>query len=497
MAGFTDYDRFDALGLAELVRSKQASASDLLEEAIARVERVNPHLNALVSERFEQARDEARRGLPDGPFSGVPFVMKDLGPALAGLPMTSGSRYFRDYVPASDDEYVARVKRAGFTIFGKSNTPELGLAPVTEPRLFGACRNPWDTQRTTGGSSGGSGALVGAGVLPIAHANDMGGSIRIPASCNGLFGIKPSRGRTPTVGGAVGDANADLGVSRSVRDSAALLDAIRVERGLLYDAPPYEGSYLNETRLDPEPLRIALVRSAMLGKEIHPECRAAADAAAALCESLGHKVEIAEPAGIDYRDVAFSILMIFASNIGWKMHAANPLAGKKLRAGDLEPATWAMLVISELLSANDLTTAVEAQRRLARAFDAFHENYDVLLMPTLAAPPVRIGELALTKSEVRQVEVLARLRSGPLIRKAAEEIAKTLFDWIPYTPIFNLTGQPAMSVPLHWTPQNLPVGVMFAARLGDDATLFRLAGQLERAQPWSQRRPPVWSGTAK
>jgi amidase len=243
-------------------------------------------------------------------------------------------------------------------------------------------------------------------------------------------------------------------------------------------------------------LRIAVVRGAMLGKEIHPECRAAADNAAALCERLGHNVEIAEPQGVDYRDVAFSILMIFASNIGWRMHAANPLANKKLKAGDLEPATWAMLVISEILSADDLTTAVESQRALARTFDAFHDRYDVMLMPTLAAPPVRIGELALTKSEVTQVEILARLRSGPLIRKAAEEIAKTLFDWIPYTPLFNLTGQPAMSVPLHWTPEGLPVGAMFAARLGEDATLFRLAAQLERAQPWATRRPAVWSGQA-
>jgi amidase len=496
MPGFSDYDRYDALGLAELVRNKHLSAEVLLEEAIARVERVNPALNALVCKRFDEAREDARRGLPEGPFSGVPFLMKDLGPALAGSVMTSGSRYFKDYVPDYDDEFVRLAKAAGFNIFGKTNTPELGLAPATEPRLFGPCRNPWDTERTTGGSSGGSGALVGAGVVPVAHGNDMGGSIRIPASCNGVFGLKPSRGRTATVGGIVGDANADLGVSRTVRDSAALLDAVRVTRGLMYDAPPFDGAFLTEVGLDPKPLRIAVVRGPMLGKEIHPECRAAADNAAALCERLGHSVEIAEPLGLNYPDVAHALLMVFASNIGWKMHAANPLQGKKLRAGDLEPATWAMLVISEVLSANDLTSAVSTQRNLARVFDAFHDRYDVLLMPTLAAPPVRIGELALTKNEVSQVEVLARLRSGPLIRKAADEIAKTLFDWIPYTPVFNLTGQPAMSVPLHWTPEGLPVGVMFAARLGDDATLLRLAAQLERAQPWAQRRPAVWSGTA-
>jgi amidase len=232
----------------------------------------------------------------------------------------------------------------------------------------------------------------------------------------------------------------------------------------------------------------------MLGKDIHPECCAAAEAAARLCERLGHHVEIASPPGIDYDAVAFALIAIFASNVGWKMHAANPLPWKKLRAGDLEPVTWAMLVISELLSAADLTGAVQRQQDLARTMDAFCERYDVVMMPTLSSPPLRIGELDLTAGERAQIEVLARLRSAPLIRKAAEEIAKTTFDWIPYTPIFNLTGQPAMSVPLYWTPEGLPVGVQFAARLGRDDVLFRLAGQLERAHPWAQRRPPVWAG---
>ncbi len=485
-----EYGSYDALGLAELVRAKRVSAGELLEEAIARAERANPHINAIVCRRYDEARAAAQAGLPGGPFAGVPFLMKDLGPALAGSPMTSGSRYFRDYVPAVDDEFVTRVKAAGFNIFAKTNTPEFGLAPVTEPALFGPCRNPWDLERTTGGSSGGSAAAVAAGIVPMAHGNDMGGSIRIPASCNGLFGIKPSRGRTPTVGGVVGDANADLAISRSVRDSAALLDAVRVERGLAYGAPPFDGRYLDEVARGPRALRIAVIAEPMLGKQIDPECTLAVRRAVELCERLGHHAEVAAPHGIDYRAVAHSIILIFAANVGWKMHAANPV-GAKLRAGDLEPATWAMLVISEVLSAVELTTAVEEQRKLARVWDEFLTRYDVAIMPTAAAPPVRIGELALTKSEVAQIEVLARLRSGPLIRKAAEEIAKTLFDWIPYTPIFNLTGQPAMSVPLHWSAGGLPVGVMFAARLGDEATLFRLAGQLERAQPWNERRPAL------
>ena len=496
MSGFAEYDGYDALGLASLVRTKQVSPSELLEEAIARAERVNPQLNALICKLYDVARARAQ-DLPDGPFSGVPMLVKDLGPALAGAPMTSGSRYFRQYVPERDDEFVTRLKNAGFNIFGKTSTPELGLAPVTEPALFGPCRNPWNTGRTTGGSSGGSGALVGAGVVPLAHGNDMGGSIRIPASCNGIFGMKPSRGRTPTVGGVIGDANADFAVSRSVRDSAALLDAVRVERGIMYDAPPFDGRYLDEAERDPKPLRIAIVHDPMLGKSIDPQCRAALDQAVELCGRLGHHAEVAHPKGIDYAKVARAIILIFASAIGWKMHDANPFDGKKkLRAGDLEPATWAMLVISEVLSTGELTSAVQTQRDLTRSFDDFLSEYDVAVMPTVAAPPVEIGALELTKSEVVQIEVLGRLRSGPLIRKAAEEISKTLFDWIPYTPIFNLTGQPAMSVPLYWTQDGLPVGTMFAARLGAEPKLFSLAGQLERAQPWRDRRPPVWSGAA-
>ncbi|HKE37909.1 MAG TPA: amidase, partial [Candidatus Baltobacteraceae bacterium] len=365
---FAEYDSYDALGLAELVRAKQVSAEELLDEAIARAERVNPKLNAIVYKRYDEARAEIRRGLSVGPFTGVPLAVKDLGPALAGAPLTSGSRYFKDYVPVYDDEIVARFKSSGFAIFAKTNTPEFGLAPVTEPALFGPCRNPWNPSRTTGGSSGGSAALVASSVVPIAHGNDMGGSIRIPASCTGIFGLKPSRGRTPTVGGVVGSANADFGLSRTVRDSAALLDAVRVEHGLLYDAPHFAGSFLDAAARDPNPLRIAIVRDPMLGKTIHPECRNAVDRAAELCERLGHHVEEVSPDGIVYDDIRLAILTLFASNVGWKMYSANPLAGKKLRAGDLEPATWAMLVISELFSATDLTTAAVWQQFLAMRF---------------------------------------------------------------------------------------------------------------------------------
>ena len=479
MSAFAEYAHYDALGLANLVRAKQVSAAELLDEAIARCERVNPQLNALVCERFDAARSDARGVVPDAPFCGVPFVAKDLGPHLAGVPMRMGSRYFADYVPEHDDEFFVRAKRAGLNVFGKSSTPEFGLLPYTEPRLFGPCRNPWDPSRTPGGSSGGSAALTAAGVVPMAHGNDMGGSIRIPASCTGLFGFKPSRGVVPRAGAALGDMNADLAITRSVRDSAALLDAVSQRT-----------SIREEMGSDPGRLRIALLDGPMLGKSIDPVCREAAKQAASLCERLGHAVEVVQPPRVDYGAVAHAVLLFFAGNVSWIMRAANPLR-TKLRAGDLEPASWAMLVISEVLSIADLTVAAQLQAAVTREFEAFFEGYDAMLMPTLAAPPVPVGEFALSKGEAVQIEVLARLRSRALIRKAAERIAQSLFDWLPYTPLFNFTGQPAMSVPLYWTQDDLPIGVQFAARTGNDAMLYRLAAQLEAAQPWFARRPPI------
>ena len=489
MGAFPEYERYDAIGLAQLVRDRQIGAVDVLEAAIERAEAVNPRLNALVARRFEVARSDARAGLPDGPFMGVPFLAKDLGPALAGTPMSMGSHYFRNYVPKVDDPFFERIKAAGLNIFGKTNTPEFGLMPYTEPALFGACRNPWDTDRTPGGSSGGSAALVAAGVVPMAHANDMGGSIRIPASCVGLFGLKPTRARMPTTGGVIGDANVDLCVSRSVRDSALLLDCVMQERGAMYQAPPAKGRFIACTQREPGRLRVAVIRGPMLGHGVDPQVRVAVDAAAALCESLGHDVVEDEPRGVDYPAMSFALLMLFASSLGWQLGGGNPLAGTPLRGGDIEPASLAMLTIARVLSADELTVSAANQRKLASIFDAFMERYDVLLMPTLAAPPIRIGELALTANERLQVALLSRIPSRTLIRKAARDIAARMFDWLPYTPIFNLTGQPAMSVPLHTSQDGLPIGVQFAARLGDESTLISLAAQLESAAPWAQRRP--------
>ncbi len=478
------YDRADALEMARAVRAGEIAPRELLDEAIARAERVNPHLNAIAARRYEDARVDAERSGRDGSFAGVPFVAKDLGPQLAGLPMTMGSRYFARYVPTEDHEFFRRAKRTGAIVFAKTTTPEFGLSPFTETVLFGATRNPWDLARTPGGSSGGSAALCAAGVVPIAHGNDMGGSIRIPASCTGLFGLKPSRGRTPGVGGVIGHANIDHAISRSVRDSAAMLDALRSDDG---------SRFLPEVARDPNPLRIAVMRGPLLGHGYSAESLEALDAAAELCASLGHSVVDDEPQGIDYAAMSYALLLLFASNTGWILGAGNPTPQRRLRGDDIEPIAAAMLAIARTIALDELTTAVVDQQKLTAAYDAFLERYDVVLTPTLAAPPVRIGELALTRFEVMQVGLLTHLRAPALIGKAARDIAGRMFDWLPSTPIFNLTGQPAMSVPLHWSAEGLPVGVQFAARRNDEATLFALAGQLERAQPWHARRPPLSS----
>jgi 6-aminohexanoate-cyclic-dimer hydrolase len=479
------YDRSDAIEIARAVRVREVTASDVLEEAIARAERLNPRVNALAARDYERARERARNTSIDGPLAGVPVLVKDLGPALGGVPMTMGSRYFASYVPAADHEFLTRLKSAGAILFAKTTAPEFGLLPYTESVLFGATRNPWDLGRTPGGSSGGSAALCAAGVVPVAHGNDMGGSIRIPASCTGLFGLKPSRGRAPTSGGIIGSANVDHAISRSVRDSAAFLDVVRSDGG---------PRFLDDVGRDPQRLRIAVVRGPMLGHGVSDHSRTALDRAASLCESLGHTIVEDEPSGIDYAAMRYALLLFFASQIGWHLGSGNPTPERRLRGNEIEPATSAMLTIARVLALDELTGAVVQQRALRAAFDAFMERYDVVLTPTLAAPPVRIGELALTRSEIFQAGVLARVRAPALIRKAARDISARMFDWTPYTPIFNLTGAPAMSVPLHWTDDGLPVGVQFAGRFDDEATLFRLAGQLERAQPWADRRPPVWSG---
>ena len=470
-----DYESYDALGLAELVRKGETSADELLGEALARTESRNPALHAVNMVWADFARAAVRAGLPEGPFRGVPFLLKDLHAQLAGMPLTFGSRLFASYVSESDSEITLRYRRAGLVIFGRTASPEFGLTATTESTLWGETRNPWNLARTSGGSSGGASAAVAAGILPAAHASDGGGSIRIPASCCGLFGLKPTRARVPSgphQGEGWGGMSTAHAVTRSVRDSAALLDATQgPDAGAPYHAPEPERPYLAEVTRAPGRLRIALQTDTFNGAPTHPECRDAALAAAKLCESLGHHVEPVRLT-VDAPALARATQTLIASNVQATTEDAAAALGRELGTDLVENITFFMVQGARAATAADYARATRTIHAAGRAVESFLARYDVLLTPTMAAPPVAIGELAL--SNAPSAEYIARISAAT-----------------GFTQLFNAAGQPAMSVPLAQSTDGLPLGVQFAARFGDEATLFRLAGQLEQAQPWRDRRPPL------
>ncbi|MFY9224143.1 MAG: amidase [Blastocatellia bacterium] len=469
----------DATAQAELVKKGEVKPIELVDAAIARIEKVNPAINAVVTPMYEIAREIATGELPEGPFKGVPFLLKDLFPMYTGVKLSSGSRYLKDYVPDHDSELVIRYKKAGLITIGKTNTPEFGLLPTTEPVLFGACRNPWDTSRTTGGSSGGSAAAVAAGIVPMAHANDGGGSIRIPASCCGLFGLKPTRGRNslgPDVGETPGGLVVEHAVTRSVRDSAALLDATAgPSLGDPYFAPLPSRPFLAEVGADPGKLRIAFTTKSLTGVEIHPDCIKAVEDAAKLCTDLGHIVEEASPTDVLNADLLNQAFFAVWSSVctsvlnGWQRRT-----GKPLKEEYFEPLTWAMYQMGQAISASDLILSLFHFQQVTRQVAQFMVNYDVYLTPTLGEPPIELGSFDPTPDN----PLAGFFRSG---------------QFVPYTPLNNITGQPAMSVPLYWNDQGLPIGVHFVGRYADEATLFRLASQLETARPWANRCPPVFA----
>lgn len=467
--------QLDAIAMAELVAAGEVQPIELVDAAIERIERLNPKLNAVVTPLYDQARDTARSDLPAGPFRGVPFLLKDVLGFLAGVRHTSGSSYLRDFVPDHDSELVARFKKAGLVILGKTNAPELGILPTTEPRLFGPARNPWNPERSTGGSSGGAAAAVASGMAPMAHANDGGGSIRIPASCCGLFGLKPTRARNPLgpdLGDIMGGLVVEHALTRSVRDSAALLDATcGPETGDPYWAPPRERPYREEVTRDPGRLRIALTVAAPSGSAIHPDCIVAARDAAALCESLGHHVEEASPR-VEPGLFGQSFIAVWAAGCAASIDGMAFLTGRAPTADQFEPLTWALYEMGRQVSGPNYVLAQTMLQRASRAVARFMKDYDVWLTPTLADPPLPLGSF-----DSPPGDPLAGLRRAQ--------------QFVPFTPIANATGQPAMSVPLVWNAEGLPVGVHFFGRFGDEATLFRLAAQLEAARPWRDRRPPV------
>lgn len=498
MPRITDYTRYDALGLAALVRRGDASALELVDAAIERIEALNPRLNAVIHPMYEQARAAALAPIPDGPFRGVPFLVKDLLSTVAGEPFRCGSRFLRHYRAPADSEMVRRFRQAGLIIAGKTNTPEFGLTPFTEPELFGPTRNPWDLTRTPGGSSGGSAAAVAAGLVPMAGGGDGGGSIRIPASCCGLFGLKPTRGRVPTgpdLGQIWQGAVVEGVLTRSVRDSAALLDAVAgPDVGAPYWAPPPERPFLSEVTREPRALRIAWTTRPLLGRHVDPACVRAVEETGALLRGLGHVVEEAAPP-VDGPALCTAFLTMICGELRGDIADAEVLLGRRATARDFEATTWALALLGEQLSAAEFVRAVRLMERTTRVVGRFFEEWDVLLTPTLSSPPGLIGALQPTAAERVQLSVLGRLRAGRLLRLGGvlQQAAEQVFEFIPWTPVFNVTGQPAMSVPLHWTPEGLPVGTHLVGRMADEATLFQLAGQLERARPWSGRTPPCFA----
>lgn len=493
MTDLPEYDTLDALALADLVRRGEVRPGELVDVAAARIAARNPGLNAVVHTFLERARAVASGPLPDGPFRGVPLLLKDLLAAYAGEPLTSGSRFLRSFVPDHDSELVTRLKAAGFVALGKTNTPELGIMGVTEPALFGPARNPWSLDHTTGGSSGGSAAAVAAAMVPVAHGNDGGGSIRIPASCCGVFGFKPTRGRTP-LGPDVAESWSGLVVehclTRSVRDSAAVLDATHgPDPGAPYFAPPPQRPFLLEVEREPGALRIAFTAESLFGDTTHAECRGAVHDAAQLLAGLGHRVEEARPA-FDKVTLRRAYLTIVAVGTARAVTLAAAAVGRRPRGGDLEPETRMLALIGHATPAPELQAALDAMHLAARRIAGFFADHDVFLTPTLAYPPTRVGELAARPSERLSMAVLRGLPFRALLDVALDRLAAEKLETTGNTMLFNMTGQPAMSVPLAWSAAGLPLGLQFAGRYGDEATLFRLASQLERARPWAHRRPP-------
>jgi amidase len=469
-----DVTSLDATAQAELVRRREVKPLELVEAAIRRIERLNPALNAVITPLFEDAR-AAAADPPHGPFRGVPFLVKDLQATCADVRHTAGSRLLADFVAPMDTELVTRLRAAGLVIVGTTNTPEFGILPTTEPQLHGPARNPWDPTRSTGGSSGGSAAAVAARLVPIAHANDGGGSIRIPASCCGLFGLKPTRARNP-LGPFVGDLMNGLvvehAVTRSVRDSAALLDVTAgADPGAPYWAPPPARPFREEVGTPPGRLRIAVVTSAPTGVPIHPDCVAAVRDAAALCAELGHHVEDATlPVSGEVLTECF--VTVWTTGVAWTVDAMARATGRSVTRESVEPLTWALAEAGRQRSGADYLAAIQGLQMISRAVALFMQAWDVVLTPVVAEPPPPLGTFDAT---------LDNPLAGFL--RAAE--------YVPFTPLANATGQPAMSVPLSWNAAGLPVGAHFVGRFGDEATLFRLAAQLEAARPWAGRVPAL------
>ncbi len=472
---FPEYETHDAVGLADLVRRGDVSPSELLDAAIARAAERNPTLNAVVIDMEKEARAAIEAGLPEGPLRGVPFLIKDLHLLYAGVRSTNGSRLFRDQVADHDSVLVSRYKAAGLVTFGKSASPEFGVTATTESQLFGDTRNPWALDHSAGGSSGGASSAVAGGLLPAANASDGGGSIRIPASCCGLFGLKPTRGRTP-FGPDAGEGWSGMSsihaVTRSVRDSAVLLDATHgPDPGAPYRAPEPERPYREEVGADPGRLRIAVQRKPWNGAILHSDCSSAVDDAASLLSGLGHDVEDA-PFDADFETLGPATSVIMSANLRASVDDRLALLGRSLRDDDLEPITRTIYESAGKRSAEDYARAVRRIHAATRCVDAQLAQYDLVLSATMATPPLPLGAISLSNADLAAY-------------------GRDIIATVGFTQLFNASGHPAASVPLFWNDAGLPIGIQLAAHFGDEATLFRVGAQLEQERPWFERRPQL------
>ncbi len=469
----------DATAQAELVRRKEVTPAELVSAAISRIEALNPKLNAVIVPLYEQARAAAASPPNGATFAGVPFLLKDLVAEYAGAPLSDGSAFLAGHnVSTEDSELVRRYKRAGLIILGKTNSSEFGLLPTTEPDRFGPTRNPWNTERGTGGSSGGSAVAVATGMVAAAHANDGGGSIRIPASCCGLVGLKPTRGRN-SLGPNYGDIGSGIicehVVTRSVRDSAAILDATAGSiAGDPYAPAPPERAFADEVGRETGRLRIGLGTVPLTGVPAHGDCIAAAESAARLCEDLGHEVAEASPR-VDSERLFKSFGILMAGYLCWAIDDWARRTGRTPSEESFEAVTWQMYRNGKKQTGGGYLMAVEDLQRVARDFAGFFVDHDVWLTPTLARPPVPLGYFGYAPETRRQhIERLGHFTG--------------------FTLIANATGQPAISLPLQWSGDGLPIGVQLTGRYGDEAPLIRLAAQLEQARPWAAWRPPIVAG---
>lgn len=472
-----EYAQLDATALSHLVKTREISSAELLELSLKAIAQVNPTLNFVSHDLAAHARRTLRDGIADGPFEGVPFLLKDLGAQLAGTPYNAGSRLMEGNVSVKDTNLMTRFKAAGLLTVAKSTTPEFGAQINTEPLITGITRNPWNLDHTPGGSSGGSAAAVAAGVVPLAHANDGLGSIRIPASNCGIFGLKPTRQRTPAGPDAAeisGGRGVEFVVSRSVRDSARLLDCVHgADIGAPHWAPPPSEPYGAAIGKAPRRLRIALMDTTFTGASVAQECRDAARSAALLCHELGHTLSEAAPR-IDWEAYLWAVRLAGSASMGAGLQATARAMGREASEDMLEPLTW--LCFQEGLTATipDYFRALGIYAQLQRTMGQFFVDYDILITPVLSKPPAPIGWLGSTPDDVDAYW---------------ERFGGDAYS--PFAGVFNVTGHPAASLPLHWTEDGLPIGVQLVGGFGEEGLLLQLAAQIEEARPWAQRVPPV------